>query len=85
MAKTVRVDLHAVDREVRKVQQQLKAAADSAESVEARRIGSIIRKLESVRRSTSRICSKSWGVFPAASPASARKAPPKPAAAKKRG
>ena len=84
MAKPVRVDLHAVDREVRAVQQALKAAAGAAESVEARRIGSIIRKLESVRRTTSRICSKSWGVFPAGTKATS-KTPRKPAAAKKRG
>jgi hypothetical protein len=83
MAKGVRVDLHAVDREVRAVQQALKGAAGAAESAEARRIGSIIRKLESVRKATSRICSKSWGVFPKDTKATAR-TPKKPAAAKKR-
>ena len=84
MAKAMRVDLHAVDREVRAVQQALKTAAGAAESAEARRIGSIIRKLESLRRTTSRICSKSWGVFPMGTKATS-KTPRKPAPAKKRG
>lgn len=83
MAKGVRIDLHSIDREVRAVQARLEAAAAGADSVEARRLAGIVRKLEGVRRTTSRICPKGWGVFPAGAKA-AGQAPPKPATKKRR-
>lgn len=77
MAKGQAIDLHGVNREIQSVQQRLQVAATGASATEQRRIAGIIRKLESIRARTAKMCPKAWGVFPAG--VSTGKAPAKPA------
>lgn len=76
MPKAGKIDLHGIDREVRAVQTALKAAAQGETASEKRRISGIVKKLESIRLSTSKLCPKGWGVYPATT--AARKGPAKP-------
>jgi hypothetical protein len=76
MAKGQGIDLHGINREIQSVQKQLKAAAAEADAAEKRRLSGLVRKLESLRLSTSKLCPKAWGVYPATS--SSKKGPAKP-------
>jgi hypothetical protein len=76
MPKAGKIDLHGIDREVRAVQSALKAAAQDETAAEKRRIAGIVKKLESIRLNTSKLCPKGWGVYPPTS--AAKKGPAKP-------
>lgn len=76
MPKAGNIDLHGIDREIRAVQKALKAASQGEGAAEQRRIAGIVRRLESIRTSTSKLCPKGWGVYPPTS--AARKGPAKP-------
>jgi hypothetical protein len=76
MAKGESIDLHGINREIQSVQKRLKDAATAADAAEKKRISGLVSKLEKIRVSTSKLCPKAWGVFPATS--SAKKGPAKP-------
>jgi hypothetical protein len=73
MPKSERINLHAIDREIRAVQKKLVAAVKQATAYEIQRLKQLLRQLESVREKTKKICPKVWTVWPIYEAAAARK------------
>ncbi len=67
MAKTERIDLHGINREIQAVQRQLKGVRRTATDQERQEIDGTLARLDQVRASTAATCSKVWSVWPAAS------------------
>jgi hypothetical protein len=73
MPKSERINLHAIDREIREVQKRLAAAVKNATDYEMKRLKQLLRQLEGVRAKTKKICPKVWTVWPIYEAAAARK------------
>ena len=73
MPKSERINLHAIDREIREVQRKLESACKSATEYEVKRLTQLLKKLESLRAKTKTICPKVWTVWPMYEAAAARK------------
>lgn len=72
MPKSERINLHAIDREIRRVQKQLEGAFKNATAFELTRLRQLLKKLEAVREKAHKICPKVWTVWPMQEAAAAR-------------
>jgi hypothetical protein len=73
MPKSERINLHAIDREIREVQKKLETAFKSATVYELTRLKQLLKKLEAVREKCHNICPKVWTVWPIYEAEAARK------------
>jgi hypothetical protein len=64
MPKSERINLHAIDREIRDVQKKLETAVKNATAYELARLKQLLKKLEAVREKCHKICPKVWTVWP---------------------
>ena len=84
MPRSERINLHAIDREIRNVQKKLEAAFKQATAYEVKRLKQLLKKLEAVREKAHEICPRVWTVWPMYE-AEAAKAVKKPSRKKGRG
>jgi hypothetical protein len=72
MPKSERINLHAIDREIREVQKKLESAFKHATDYEIKRLKQLLKQLEAVRAKTKMICPRVWAVWPMHEAAAAR-------------